>query len=389
MLDNLSFRQKIITLVLFAVVGIAVIATLSVLQSRRQITEGLQGQLVTGVQSAHTIVEGFRAQAAAGKMTEAEAQRAAQDALRMARYGAEGKDYYYIWTLAGAGVMHPLKPEWSGQDMVGKVKDGNGVDVIGALVRGLRNSGNGRAFVQTNFPRPGGTEPVPKLQYVIQVDGWNWMVGSGLYTDDLDVQVRQALLTNLGVGLAALLIIGGIGWATLRSVTRQIGGDPVEAVAVMKDVANGNLAVELRHAPAGSLLAAAVNSYVGVETTHIGTVGALSSGLPPLTMPDRARLSLTGTIIVARDLAHSKIRERLEKGEGMPDYMKNHPVYYAGPAKTPDGMASGSFGPTTAGRRDSFVDQFQSFGGSMVMLAKGSGSIKMIKNKGNHMALSA
>ncbi|HAX22246.1 MAG TPA: chemotaxis protein [Hydrogenophaga sp.] len=255
MLDNLSFRQKIITLVLFAVVGIAVIATLSVLQSRRQITEGLRGQLVTGVQSAHTIVEGFRAQAAAGKMTEAEAQRAAQDALRMARYGADGKDYYYIWTLAGAGVMHPLKPEWSGQDMVGKVKDGNGVDVIGALVRGLRNSGNGRAFVQTNFPRPGGTEPVPKLQYVIQVDGWNWMVGSGLYTDDLDVQVRQALLTNLGVGLAALLIIGGIGWMTLRSVTRQIGGDPVEAVAVMKDVANGNLAVELRHAPAGSLLA--------------------------------------------------------------------------------------------------------------------------------------
>ncbi|MBU4505629.1 MAG: cache domain-containing protein, partial [Gammaproteobacteria bacterium] len=125
----------------------------------------------------------------------------------------------------------------------------------GAMVRGLRNSGNGRAFVQTNFPRPGGTEPVPKLQYVIQVDGWNWMVGSGLYTDDLDVQVRQALITNLGVGLAALLIIGGIGWMTLRSVTRQIGGDPVEAVAVMKDVANGNLAVELRHAPAGSLLA--------------------------------------------------------------------------------------------------------------------------------------
>src|SRR3990167_9691988 len=174
-------------------------------------------------------------------MTEAEAQRAAQEALRMARYGAEGKDYYYIWTLAGAGVMHPLKPEWSGQDMIGKVKDGNCVDVIGAMVRGLRNSGNGRAFVQTNFPRPGGTEPVPKLQYVILVDGWNWMVGSGLYTADLDVQVRQALIANLGVGLAALLIIGGIGWVTLRSVARQIGGGPGEAVAGVKDVGNGKL----------------------------------------------------------------------------------------------------------------------------------------------------
>ncbi|AJD41485.1 fumarate hydratase class 1 [Rhizobium gallicum bv. gallicum R602sp] len=90
--------------------------------------------------------------------------------------------------------------------------------------------------------------------------------------------------------------------------------------------------------------------------------------------PVKTRLSLTGTIIVARDLAHAKIRERLDKGEGMPDYMKNHPVYYAGPAKTPVGYASGSFGPTTAGRMDSYVDQFQAFGGSMVMLAKGNRS---------------
>lgn len=90
--------------------------------------------------------------------------------------------------------------------------------------------------------------------------------------------------------------------------------------------------------------------------------------------PVKTRLSLTGSIIVARDLAHSKIRERLENGEPMPDYFKNHPIYYAGPAKTPTGMASGSFGPTTAGRMDSYVDQFQSFGGSMIMLAKGNRS---------------
>ncbi len=88
----------------------------------------------------------------------------------------------------------------------------------------------------------------------------------------------------------------------------------------------------------------------------------------------KTRVSLNGTIIVARDLAHSKIRARLEAGESMPDYLKNHPVYYAGPAKTPKGYASGSFGPTTAGRMDSYVDQFQSFGGSMIMLAKGNRS---------------
>ena len=90
--------------------------------------------------------------------------------------------------------------------------------------------------------------------------------------------------------------------------------------------------------------------------------------------PIKTRLSLSGPMIVARDLAHAKIRERLEKGEPMPDYFKNHPVYYAGPAKTPKGMASGSFGPTTAGRMDAYVDQFQAAGGSMVMLAKGNRS---------------
>jgi fumarate hydratase class I len=90
--------------------------------------------------------------------------------------------------------------------------------------------------------------------------------------------------------------------------------------------------------------------------------------------PVKTRLALTGTLVVARDIAHAKIKERLDRGEGMPQYLKDHPVYYAGPAKTPVGMASGSFGPTTAGRMDSYVDQFQAAGGSMVMLAKGNRS---------------
>ncbi|HEY4247388.1 MAG TPA: fumarate hydratase [Lacunisphaera sp.] len=90
--------------------------------------------------------------------------------------------------------------------------------------------------------------------------------------------------------------------------------------------------------------------------------------------PVTTRVSLTGTLIVARDSAHAKLKERIEAGQGLPDYLKNHPVYYAGPAKTPAGHASGSFGPTTAGRMDSYVDLFQSHGGSMVMLAKGNRS---------------
>jgi fumarate hydratase class I len=114
---------------------------------------------------------------------------------------------------------------------------------------------------------------------------------------------------------------------------------------------------------------------LGGEVVHIDLRRPMKEILAQLSKhPIKTRLSLTGPMIVARDLAHSKLRERLEQGQGLPDYFKNHPVYYAGPAKTPAGYASGAFGPTTAGRMDSFVGDFQAAGGSMVMLAKGNRS---------------
>jgi fumarate hydratase class I len=114
---------------------------------------------------------------------------------------------------------------------------------------------------------------------------------------------------------------------------------------------------------------------LGGDVVHIDLRRPMKEILAQLSKyPIKTRLSLTGPMIVARDLAHSKLRERLEQGQGLPDYFKNHPVYYAGPAKTPAGYASGAFGPTTAGRMDSFVGDFQAAGGSMVMLAKGNRS---------------
>ena len=114
---------------------------------------------------------------------------------------------------------------------------------------------------------------------------------------------------------------------------------------------------------------------LGGEMVEIDLNRPMADILADLTRyPVKTRLSLSGPIIVARDIAHAKLKERLDAGEGLPDYFKNHGVYYAGPAKTPQGMASGSFGPTTAGRMDSYVDQLQAAGGSMVMLAKGNRS---------------
>ena len=100
--------------------------------------------------------------------------------------------------------------------------------------------------------------------------------------------------------------------------------------------------------------------------------------------PVKTRLALTGTLVVARDLAHARIKERLDAGEPMPSYLRDHPVYYAGPAKTPEGYASGSFGPTTAGRMDAYVDQFQAAGGSLVMLAKGNRSRPVVEACARH-----
>jgi fumarate hydratase class I len=144
--------------------------------------------------------------------------------------------------------------------------------------------------------------------------------------------------------------------------------------AVGKITREGVFLEELEHDPA-KYLPHVDESTLGGSVVQIDLNKPMAEILATLDKcPIKTRLSLTGPMIVARDLAHAKLRERLERGEGLPDYFKNHPVYYAGPAKTPTGYASGSFGPTTAGRMDSFVETFQAAGGSMVMLAKGNRS---------------
>jgi fumarate hydratase class I len=156
---------------------------------------------------------------------------------------------------------------------------------------------------------------------------------------------------------------------------------------VLGKITPGGVFIEQLETEPAHFLPETTDEHLDAETTGANSTGGggnvveidlqqpMSEILAELTKhPVKTRLSLTGTVVVARDIAHAKIRERLDAGEEMPAYLKDHPVYYAGPAKTPDGMASGSFGPTTAGRMDSYVDQFQAAGGSMVMLAKGNRS---------------
>ena len=144
--------------------------------------------------------------------------------------------------------------------------------------------------------------------------------------------------------------------------------------AVAKITRDGVFLEELEHHPA-QYLPEVDQEKLGGAVVKVDLRKPMKEILAQLSKyPVKTRLSLSGPMIVARDLAHAKLRERLEQGQGLPDYFKNHPIYYAGPAKTPAGYASGAFGPTTAGRMDSYVDQFQAAGGSMISVAKGNRS---------------
>jgi fumarate hydratase class I len=144
--------------------------------------------------------------------------------------------------------------------------------------------------------------------------------------------------------------------------------------AVGKITRDGVFLEELEHNPA-QYLPEIDGERLGGEVVAIDLSRPMPQILAELSKyPIKTRLSLSGPMIVARDIAHAKLRTRLERGEALPDYFKDHPVYYAGPAKTPEGYASGAFGPTTAGRMDSYVHDFQAAGGSMISVAKGNRS---------------
>jgi len=271
MLSKLSFNQKIVLLMSSALVGVVLVAGMSVWQTRSEIIQGKQAALRTAVQAARSVVLGYQARVASGELSEADAKKAAADALRPARYGGDdGKsDYFFIFATDGTGVMQPFKPEWTGQPMFGKVKDPQGLDLVKAMADGVAANKNGTVFIDTSFPRPGKTDPVPKLLYASVVPGWNWMVGSGLYMDDVDAQVRATALQQLLMGLVVLAAIGGVSMLVKRSVFAQLGGDPQRAMDVMAEVADGNLETEIADAPPGSLLGGLQRMITSVRSTLV------------------------------------------------------------------------------------------------------------------------
>ena len=233
------------------------------------------------VQSQATVVAGYQAAAAAGKMSEADATKAASDALRMARHGdlAGKPDYFYIVTTDGLAVMHPYLTRWvPGKSVLGTVNS-KGIDAAKMLIDGMAASPDATAWVASWTAKRGDNDPnavvYPKLQYLVKVPGRNWIVGSGLHVDGVEADVHSTALRQSGISLAVLAVIGVLGWLVTRSVLRQIGGEPSEqsdgivqinkAVAQLDQMTRQNAALVEQSAPAAESLkdqAAALSNAV-------------------------------------------------------------------------------------------------------------------------------
>ncbi len=212
----------------------------------------------------------------------------------------------------------------------------------------LPTSGNvhGRAFRDTDFEE--------RMLQQAYKSGYGAQFGGKYFALDLRVIRLPRHGASCPVGM-------GVSCSADRNVKAKINKD-------------GIWLEELEREP-GRLIPEDYRGMVASNVVKVDLNRAMAEILAQLTKyPVTTQLSLTGTMIVARDIAHAKLKERLDKGEGLPQYLKDHPVYYAGPAKTPEGLPSGSFGPTTAGRMDSYVELFQSHGAALITLAKGNRS---------------
>jgi len=254
MIDRMKLKTKIVLLVVAALIGMVVLVSFSAVEKKRDLTEGRKIQIQSVTEAVYNTVADFQAQEAAGKLTREQAQKAALEAIRTARYG--GKDgrteYFYAYTMGGVNIYH-IKTELIGQDTREMIKDAYGRFTIKDMLAALQ--GKRSVFVDTAFPRPNSQVPVDKLQFVMNVEPWGWMLGTGVYMDDIDSEFRQRLIFDLSIAAVILLVVAVLGFAIVRGVLRQVGGEPADAIELMSRAASGDLTGVIPSAPRGSMLA--------------------------------------------------------------------------------------------------------------------------------------
>ncbi|KDE39027.1 MAG: methyl-accepting chemotaxis protein [Nitrincola lacisaponensis] len=264
---SLTLRVRIFLIVLLALVGIVALTITSLMSTKRDLTQGRMEVIQSIVESAYSIAEHFYALEQSGVMTRQEAQDAAGAMFLAGRYGgADGKaEYVYAWTLEGVGVAH-VNPAFKGRNMFNEIRDGQGRYTLQDIVAALRAQPSG-AFVDTEFPRPGSTLAVEKLQYAKIFQPWGWFIGTGIYMDDLAADLRREMLKDGLVALLILVLIGVSGYLIALSILRQVGGEPALAIDLMSRAAKGDLTIRIDNAPPGSLLAGLEMMVTSIRAT--------------------------------------------------------------------------------------------------------------------------
>ena len=283
MLDTLKLKTKISLLIAATFVGLAIGIVVDAMNLKDELLEARKLQVRSIVESA--VQSAVAQHARIGELGEAQAKERALQAIHGMRYGgSDGKsEYLYIYDKAGTTVMHPFRPEWIGRNVVEEVRDGKGRYTLKDILAIAGSTGAG--FVDTSFPRPGTSEAVDKLQYVATFAPWNWVIGTGVYVDDVDRQFRESLVKNLSLNLAVMLVVVVLGIQIGRSVLRQIGGEPAEAMRLMDLAASGDLTVAIPNARAGSLLGnlsrmlTAIRQMVGEISTKSAIVRQTAEGI--------------------------------------------------------------------------------------------------------------
>ena len=257
MIDQLRLKTKIALLVAAALLGLIGMVVFSSMEMRRDLLNGRREVIQSMLEGVHSTLSNFQAQEAAGTLTREQAQKAAVEAISSFRYGGtDGKsEYVYALTTEGVGVYHVTK-ERIGQNMLEKIKDPKGNYTWKDILAVIKKNPDGD-FLITWTKRPGqqNEPPVEKLGYVKLFEPWSWVLGTGVYVDDINAEFRDRLILHLAIAGVVVLLIAGLGFVIARGVLRQVGGEPADAIGFMARVAAGDLTGSIPSAAKGSMLA--------------------------------------------------------------------------------------------------------------------------------------
>ncbi len=243
-----SLKGRLTLSVLVALIGLVLLGAYQIQHLRTQLLEDRKATLQAAVDIAVAVTKDIQAQEAKGELSREAAQKLAKDVLRSMRY--LGTEYFYVYDSKGMGVMHPVRPEYEGQSHWDR-QDKQGNYTVRALVgAALDKSGYTRSLT----PKPGSDVQVEKLQHLQHFQPWDWVIGTGLYIDDLDVVFYRELRNVALVVVLVILAVGAVALGVARAILAQIGGEPAEAVQAMRTVAAGDLTVALHNTRENSVL---------------------------------------------------------------------------------------------------------------------------------------